>query len=75
MPAKNKRLPFRKPLNQHVCEQVYKPSSVLNGHLSRRIVADALKRLPRDVTGRHLCPSINLASGGVYIADKSPGRW
>lgn len=38
------------------CEQVYKPSSVFDGHLSRRAVASALKRFPRGVTGRHKMP-------------------
>ncbi len=37
------------------CEQVCKPGSVLNGHLSRRIVAGALQP-PRERTGRPIAP-------------------
>ncbi len=37
------------------CEQVCKPGSVLNGHLSRRIVAGALQP-PRERTGRPVAP-------------------
>ena len=54
---------------------VCKPSSVLDGHLSRPAVASRLQRLPEGVTGRHICPPINLAPGGVYRADMSPCRW
>ena len=39
----------------------YKPSSVLDGHLSRPAVASGLKRFPGSVTGRHICFPINLA--------------
>ena len=54
---------------------VCKPSSVLDGHLSRPAVASGLKRLPGSATGRRMCSPINLAPGGVYRADKSPSRW
>ena len=43
---------------------VYKPSSVLNGHLSRRYVAVSLKRL-MERAGNPYAPC--LASSGVYI--------
>ena len=58
-----------------IASGVYKPSSVLDDHLSRLQVAMELKRLPESVTGRHMCFTINLAPDGVYRADKSPCRW
>ena len=51
----------------------YKPSSVENGHLSRRPVAWPLKR--RLGTGRAaLYVPDYLAPSGVYMTDQSPGR-
>ena len=44
---------------------VYKPSSVLDGHLSRRGISDALKRCKQQVE-QTICRY--LASSGVYIA-------
>ena len=63
------------PINRRIVSDVCKPSSVLDGHLSRPEVAIRLERLPESVTGRHMCSPINLAPGGVYRADKSPSRW
>ena len=50
-----------------------KPGSVENGHLSRRKVANALKRYCGNRTGRPMCPR-NLAPDGVYMTAQSPGR-
>ena len=58
-----------------IASDVYKPSSVLDDHLSRPQVAMRLKRLPESVTGSHMRFPINLAPDGVYRADKSPCRW
>ena len=54
--------------NRFSCARlVYKPSSVLNGHLSRRYVAVALKRL-LERAGNPYAPC--LASGGVYTTPR-----
>ena len=39
----------------YLCEQVYKPGSVFDSHLSKRIVAGALQP-PRERTGRPIAP-------------------
>ena len=49
-------------------EQAYKPSSVLNNHLSRRIVTDALKRPTiREATGRRLSGSCSKEQLPPYL--------
>lgn len=45
----------------------YKPSSVFDGHLSSRIVANTVKRYFWR-SGEQPLTLLNLASGGVYIA-------
>ena len=50
-----------------------KPGSVENGHLSRREVANALKRYCGNRTGRPIS-SLHLAPDGVYRTAQSPGR-
>lgn len=49
---------------------VYKPGSVVYGHLSRSFVSKALERyFSKTTKQKHLNGSfVNLASGGVYIA-------
>ena len=50
-----------------------KPGSVENGHLSRREVANALKRYCGNRAGRPV-RSLHLAPDGVYMTAQSPGR-
>ena len=58
---------IKKPAEGDSCgfKLVYKPSSVLDGHLSRRGISDALKRCKQQVE-QTICRY--LASSGVYIA-------
>ncbi len=49
-------------------EQVYKPGSVVNGHLSWYTVASIIMRLFFGIERAILLHSFRLASGGVYIA-------
>lgn len=49
-------------------EQVYKPGSVLNGHLSWSIVTDGIMRSGLERDEQPLRVPKDLASGGVYIA-------
>ena len=50
-----------------------KPGSVENGHLSRREVANALKRYCGNRAGSPV-RSLHLAPDGVYMTAQSPGR-
>ena len=54
-----------------ICEQVGKPDSVVNDHLSRRNVAVALKPPPRELPGRH-CSLHGVAPDRVYSTVPSP---
>jgi hypothetical protein len=70
--ARKHSVPFLKNCLSQAC----KPSSVVDGHLSRPAVTSQAHA----ITWEHDGPpydhsSINLAPGGVYRADKSPGRW
>ena len=57
-------------------KQIYKPSSVLDNHLSRPCISTWLKRRTRGRDEQPLyVPLFGLASSGVYIAAKSPMRW
>ena len=47
------------------CKCACKPGSVVNDHLSRRIVADTLKPPPRELPGRH-CSLHGVAPDRVY---------
>jgi len=61
------------PVVEMAVSGVYKPSSVLDGHLSRPEVAIGFQRSFESMTGRHMRSHINLAPGGVYMASQSPG--
>jgi len=52
-----------------VCQTVYKPSSVLDGHLSRLAVTNKFQRYFCWSWKNTHVTKLNLASGGVYRAD------
>ena len=79
LPSKNKK-PERRiaPLSGKMenVSRACKPSSVWNGHLSTPAVTSPAHAITGELDGPPLnAPSLNLAPGGVYIADESPGRW
>ena len=53
------------------CERICKPGSVIDSHLSRRAVADALKPPPRDGRAGHMSLR-GVAPDRVYITELSP---
>ena len=53
------------------CEQVCKPGSVFDSHLSRRIVADTFKP-PRERSGQPMCSHTGVAPDRVYSDGQSP---
>ncbi len=62
------------PLFFQLIEQTCKPSSVLDDHLSRRIVANALMRPYLKRTGQVHLLLFGLAPGGVYRAFSVAGK-
>lgn len=62
-----KNLYFKSFLRGFINEQYYKPSSVLDDHLSSSNVAIRLKRPTRRHSGQLYSLTFGLASGGVYI--------
>ena len=58
-------------------EQIYKPCSVVDNHLSSLIITNKLKRTTIFRTGPSKPPNVHfvLAPDGVYIAYMSPYSW
>lgn len=55
--------------------QVYKPISVEDDHLSGHRVADGVLATYHGTKEHFILSPLGLAPGGVYIAEKSPVRW